>query len=150
MRPADSAERPPSVAERLSQALLHVAADDARAARRLLPIQPRQAAFFTQQAAEKQVLALIHAEGRGPVARSHQHQIAVLVDYLPTDHPLYADLQGLDRTTQFATRLRYPSASGHLPDPPDAGYLGQLLDEIDALHDEVRERCHDIARGRPG
>lgn len=132
------------MSRRRVESLLTLARGDARAAHRLLPDFPRHAAFHVEQAAEKLVLAVIEAEDRGPVERAHQHQINRLVGYLPMDHVLYADLQALDRTTPYATQLRYPSPGGALTHPPEASDLIDLLNDLDGLLDDVADHCRAV------
>jgi HEPN domain-containing protein len=135
---------------RTAEAYLNLSKDDIAAARRLLPDHSRHAAFWVQQAAEKLVRAVIEAEGAGPVERGHEHQIAILAEYLGSGHDFYYDFQRLDRTSSFATQTRYPSATGRVTDPPEVRVLEDLTREIESLHDDVREHCQDLSHGSKG
>lgn len=61
---------------------------------------------------------------------------------------LAADLQALDRTTPYATQLRYPAPGGGMADPPAAAELADLLNDLEALLDDVADHCRAVlARG---
>lgn len=66
---------------------------------------PAVAAYHCQQAAEKIVKAVLVAEG---LTFRKTHDIDALVELLPADHPLRADLRALDRFTPYAIAYRYP------------------------------------------
>jgi hypothetical protein len=56
-----------------------------------------------------------------------------MIEKLPPDHPMVADLKRLEFLTAFATTYRYPKPGGQLPPPPDASKIAAALDQIDAL-----------------
>ena len=120
------------------EGFLVIARDELGAAASLLPRQPRQAAFFLQQAAEKLLKAVLTAEGL-PFPRSHQ--LGALAALLPGDHPWRADLAALDRLTAYATVLRYPLPDGRPPPPPDSSDLAGLAREVAVLLGELEPWC---------
>ena len=115
-----------------------IARDELVATASLLPRQPRQAAFFLQQAAEKLLKAVLTAEG---LTFPRSHQLGALAALLPGDHPWRADLAALDRLTAYATVLRYPLPDGKPPPPPDPYELARSVHEVGGLLDEREPWC---------
>ena len=110
---------------------LRLAQSDARDARTLLATKGRNAAYLTQQAAEKLLLALLTSEGIER-SRSESHRLDVLVEKLPAANPLRPELASLGYLTAYATTFRYPKQGGRLPADPDWQRLEASLDQIDA------------------
>lgn len=126
------------------ESYLTLSKENITVARKLLYEHPRHAAFCVQQAAETLVRAVIEAEQRGPVQRGHEHQIAMLTDYLGSDHNFYYDFQKLDQTSPFATRMRYPSAGGKIASAPRHKDIEGMIEEIEIIYDDVRDHCYDV------
>lgn len=116
---------------------LRLASADLRDAMVLRSASSRNAAYLTEQAVEKLVLALLTSEGiHAPIRESHQ--LEVLVDKLPPDHGLLPRLRQLTFLTIYATTYRYPKTGGRLPPEPP-------WDRIDAAvavaGDAISEAC---------
>lgn len=112
---------------------LDIAAQDLKAVRNnLFGPEPTMdiAAYHCQQAAEKMVKAALIATGIDP---PRWHNIDELVDLLPADHPLRAELEPLGQLTPYAIAFRYP-----IPDPDAAPDLPKLEDVKAWLHDLER------------
>lgn len=117
-------------------AFLRLATEEAGAARLLARPAPRQAAYLCQQCAEKLARAILTAAG---VAFGPGHNLGQMAAALPPDHAWRSKLQGLDKHSPAATRFRYPSPSGRLPDPPDPGQIERDLAELAELLAAARE-----------
>ena len=117
-----------------------IAKEDIEAAERLLNYVPRAAAYHLEQAAEKMVKAVLVAEGEDPGA---SHDIATLVDMLPTGHEWKADLAALSPLSRFATSFRYPTPTGRVPAPPDAAELRRHGMLLRTLLDDALDWCRD-------
>jgi HEPN domain-containing protein len=110
---------------------LRLAAEDAKDARTLLAVKSRNAAYHAQQATEKLLLALLTSEDVH-AQRHESHQLGIMIEKLPPDHPMVADLKRLEFLTAFATTYRYPKPGGRLPPSPDGSKIAAALDQIDA------------------
>jgi hypothetical protein len=73
---------------------LRLAAEDAKDGRTLLAVRSRNAAYHAQQAAEKLLLALLTSENLH-AQRHESHQLGIMLEKLPPDHPMLADLTGV-------------------------------------------------------
>ncbi len=120
---------------------LRLALEDAKDARTLLTVKSRNAAYHAQQAAEKILLALLTSEDVH-VQRHESHQLGIMIEKLPSDHPMVADLKRLEFLTAFATTYRYPKTGGRLPPLPDWGKIASALDQIDGL---IKLACRHFA-----
>lgn len=105
---------------------LRLATGDLRDARLLRGAGSRNAAYLTEQAVEKLLLALLVSE-RIERTRAESHRLDILVDKLPAVHPLRAGLLELVYLTVFATTFRYPKDGGRLPPEPDWNRLDRSL-----------------------
>lgn len=93
-------------------AWLDLAESDAVAARRLLlPPEPiRQAAYLTQQAAEKAIKArLVDCGIPYPRHGGKGHDLFVLMELVPHSDPMKSIFSDLAAITPWATTFRYPS-----------------------------------------
>jgi HEPN domain-containing protein len=111
---------------------LRLVAEDAKDARMLLAVRSRNAAYHAQQAAEKLLLALLTSENLH-AQRHESHQLGIMLEKLPPDHAMQADLKPLEFLTAFATTYRYPKTGGRLSPPPDWSKIAAALDRIDGL-----------------
>ena len=96
---------------------LAVAEIDVKAARNCIrepEPTPEAAAYHCQQAAEKVVKAALVATGINP---PRIHDIAALVDRLPSAHPLMTMFRELESLTVYGLAYRYP-VDEQLTNPP--------------------------------
>ena len=120
--------------ERL-RALLHLAAEDTRAAALLAAHDNHYAAYHCQQAAEKLIRAwLIHHE----IEPGLSHHLDMLVAQLPEGEAWKARLAPLHRYTPYATTYRYATPGGRVPTAPEASGVARDAEHITALIDETR------------
>lgn len=113
------------------------AADNARS-------HPRHAAFSVQQAAEKLIKAVLEKEGVSyPAAR---HQLDNLVARVPPSNPFKGDLLPLTRLTSAATKYRYPTARGDVPDDPPISEIVEDMEAARLLLPEVRDWLREDRR----
>ena len=100
---------PEDIKERQVKAFLQLALEEKDAGATLRSTNPRQAAYFLQQAVEKLVRATLeHAE----VPAGPTHSIRALTDLLPQEHKLRELFLAFDDWNAAATRFRYPSSVG--------------------------------------
>lgn len=111
---------------------LRLAAADLADARTLRGTGSRNAAYHAQQAAEKLVLVLLTSEGVHAAIRE-SHQLDILLDKLPPEHPLQERLRSISFLTIFATTYRYPKPGGRLPGPPDWPAVDSAIEEVDRM-----------------
>lgn len=95
--------------------------------------QFEDAAYFAQQIAERVARALLTKAG---VPFGTSHNLGQMASALPEGHPFKSRINGFDPLSSAATKYRYPTASGWLPQTPDVEDLRKTLDELNAL---VRE-----------
>lgn len=120
--------------ERL-RALLHLAAEDTRAAALLAAHDNHYAAYHCQQAAEKLIRAwLIQHEIEPGLA----HHLDMLVAQLPEAEPWKARLAPLHRYTPYATTYRYATPGGRVPTAPEASGVARDAAHITSLIEEAR------------
>jgi HEPN domain-containing protein len=117
-------------------AFLDLATADLAHAKANLRSFPRHAAFTLQQAAEKIIKAILSAEGA--VFPGISHQLDDLVSRIPERNPFRADLLGLGHLTSSATRYRYPTPRGDVPEDPPAAEMREDLATLELLLPEVR------------
>jgi len=116
--------------------LLDLAARDVAHAQDNLRAHPAHAAWSIQQAAEKMIKAIL-----GQARVSHPattHQLDVLVALVPAGNPFRADLLDLTRLSASATKYRYPTPSGLVPEDPPLEEMVEDLRKIALLLPEVR------------
>jgi HEPN domain-containing protein len=117
-------------------AFLDLAAADLAHAKANLRAFPRHAAFTLQQASEKIIKAILSAEGVAFPGTSHQ--LDDLVSRISAENPFRADLLGLGHLTSAATRYRYPTPRGDVPENPPAAEMAEDLQTLQLLLPEVR------------
>lgn len=129
------------------ESYIELARQDIDAARKLVQEADHagRAAFYVEQAAEKMIKAVLSVEG---IPVSSSHQLGALAAMLPVDHEWRPDFARFDAFTSFATKFRYPTASGKLPTNPSAADVGKYIEEVSAILDDVHEWCRDKARSR--
>lgn len=130
-----------------AESFLELARKDLDAARKLVKDADHsgRAAFFVEQAAEKMIKAVLSVENIR-YAATH-HQLGALAALLPTDHEWRSDFASFDTFTSFATQFRYPTPSGRLPVNPSPSDIGEYIDEVSAILDDVVDWCRDAMRG---
>jgi HEPN domain-containing protein len=121
---------------RKSVAFLDLAATDLAHAKANLHKFPRHAAFTLQQAAEKIIKAVLTAENA--MFPGTSHQLDDLVSRIPATNPFRADLLGLGHLTSSATRYRYPTPRGDVPEDPSVAEMKEDLETLELLLPEVR------------
>jgi HEPN domain-containing protein len=97
--------------------------------------QFEDAAYFAQQIAERVARALLTKAG---VPFGTSHNLGQMASALPEGHPFKSRINGFDALSSAATKYRYPTASGWLPESPDAEGLRKTLDELAALVREAK------------
>ncbi len=73
----------------------------------------RQSVYLLQQSVEKLVRGMLEASS---IPAGPTHNIRSLAESLPLGHPLIERFKAFDELTPAATRYRYPTSQGHLPD----------------------------------
>ncbi len=116
-----------SVQRNRIDAFLRLAEEELQAARQLVQPSPRQAAYLTQQCAEKIARAILTGAG---VKYGTGHNLRQMAEALPAEHPWAEKIRPLNRLSPAATRYRYPSAEGRLFEPPDTRRLQQDVEEL--------------------
>jgi HEPN domain-containing protein len=125
---------PEYVQRRRIDAFLRLAEEELQAARQLVRQSPRQAAYHTQQCAEKIARAVLTDAG---VKYGPGHNLRQMAVALPAEHPWIDKIRPLNKLSPAATRYRYPSADGRLFDPPDTKRLQQDVEELADLLKEA-------------
>ncbi len=125
-----------SVQRRRIDAFLRLAEEELQAARQLVQTSPRQAAYLTQQCAEKIARAILTDAG---VKYGTGHNLAQMAEALPGEHPWTEKILPLNKFSPAATRYRYPSAEGQLFEPPDTKCLQQDVEELANLLKEATD-----------
>ena len=97
--------------------------------------QFEDAAYFAQQIAERVARALLTKAG---VPFGTSHNLGQMASALPEGHPFKSRINGFDALSSAATKYRYPTASGWLPEGPDAEGLRRTLDDLAALVREAK------------
>ncbi len=116
-----------SAQRRRINAFLRLAEEEIQAARQLVGQSPRQAAYLTQQCAEKIARAILTGAG---VKYGTGHNLGQMAEALPAEHPWAEKILPLNRLSPAATRYRYPSTEGRLFEPPDTICLQQDVEEL--------------------
>ncbi len=123
-----------SVQRKRVDAFLRLAEEELQAARQLAPSLPRQAAYLTQQSAEKLARAILTDAG---VKYGTGHNLAQMAGALPAEHPWIEKILPLNKLSPAATRYRYPSTEGRLFKPPGTIRLQQDVEELTKLLKEA-------------
>ncbi len=123
-----------SVRRRRIDAFLRLADEELQAARQLVRPLPRQAAFLTQQCAEKIARAILTGAG---VKYGTGHHLGQMAEALPAEHPWTEKILALNKLSPAATRYRYPSTEGRLFEPPATSCLQQDVEELADLLKEA-------------
>jgi HEPN domain-containing protein len=97
--------------------------------------QFEDAAYFAQQVVEARRTSSADKCWR---AVGTSHNLGQMASALPEGHPFKSRINGFDALSSAATKYRYPTASGWLPEGPDVESLRQTLDEAAALVREAR------------
>ena len=111
------------------RAMLHLAAEDAKAAKLLAQDGNHYAAYHCQQASEKLIRSLlIHHD----IEPGLDHHLDVLAGKLPESEPWRATLEPLHKYTPYATTFRYATPGGRVPPAPEASKIGVEAEQIAA------------------
>ncbi|MCB9743526.1 MAG: HEPN domain-containing protein [Alphaproteobacteria bacterium] len=123
-----------SAAERIA-AFLQLASEEVAAARLLADTNPRQAAYFCQQSAEKIARAVLTDAG---VLWGTGHNLGQMAAALPENNAWRERIRSLDKHSPAATRFRYPNPAGRLTRPPELRRLLADVAELESLLQDVR------------
>jgi HEPN domain-containing protein len=133
-------------AELLIANLLRVASEDLDAAKLLAEAGNRNAVYLCEQAAEKVIRAVVTSEGQHAGIK---HDLAEIVDMVPDDNPLKADLRAVEHLARYATAFRYPVSSSRtkriLPAPSDPELSKAIGDTERALAKAIAAFGVDLA-----
>lgn len=122
-------------------AMLHLAAEDAKAAKLLAASSNHYAAYHCQQAAEKLIRSvLIHHE----IEPGLDHHLDILMSKLPDSEPWKAVLAPLHKFTPYATTYRYATPGGRVPSAPDPAGIGADADHLAALLAKARKELAGV------
>jgi len=122
-------------------AMLHLAAEDAKAAKLLAASGNHFAAYHCQQAAEKLIRSvLIHHE----IEPGLDHHLDILIGKLPDAEPWKAVLAPLHKFTPYATTYRYATPGGRVPAAPDPARTGVEADQLAALVARARKEIAGV------
>src|ERR1043166_9589779 len=97
--------------------------------------QFEDAAYFAQQIVERVGRALLTKAG---VPFGTSYDLSQMASALPEGHPFKSRINGFDVLSSAATKYRYPTPSGWLPESPDSKSLRKILDELAALVKEAK------------
>jgi HEPN domain-containing protein len=97
--------------------------------------QIEDAAYFTQQIVERVARALLTKAG---VPFGTSHSLGQMANALPPEHPFKSRINEFDGLSSAATKYRYPTSSGWLPDAPDIDGLRKTLDDVTVLVGEAK------------
>jgi HEPN domain-containing protein len=97
--------------------------------------QFEDAAYFAQQSVERVARALLTKAG---VPFGTSHNLGQMASALPEAHPFKSRINEFDSLSSAATKYRYPTASGWLPEGPDFESLRRTLNEVAALVREAK------------
>jgi hypothetical protein len=61
---------------------------------------------------------------------------------LPTEHPLKPRINAFDMLSSAATRFRYPTPAGRLPDPPDVMTIRKTPADLTILLGEAKAHVY--------
>jgi HEPN domain-containing protein len=120
-----------------AESLLALAQSDLAHAADNVRTHPRHAAFSVQQAAEKMIKAVL--EKAGVTYPSTSHQLDDLVARVPAANPFKGDFIPLTRLTSAATKYRYPTARGDVPEDPSIAEIKEDIAAVKLVLPEVRD-----------
>jgi len=126
-----------------------LAESDAVAARRLLlpPESVRQAAYLTQQAAEKAIKARLIDSGISfPRHGGKGHDLLVLTDLLPKSDAMKNVFSDIAAITPWATAFRYPSDDPATEARVTSAEIAQKLKQIEDAIGSMRSLLRDKRR----
>jgi len=133
--------------ELLISNFLRIAAEDLEGARLLAASSNRNAVYLCEQAAEKVIRAVVTSENQHAGIK---HELAEMVDLIPDENPLKADLRAIEHLSQYATAYRYPVSSSktkRIPRPPTTDELREAIDNTaTALRNAVLRFKVDLQR----
>ena len=89
--------------------------------------QFEDAAYFAQQIVERVARALLTKAG---IPFGTSHNLGQMASVLPDGHPFKSRINGFDGLSSAATKYRYPTSSGWLPEAPDIDGLRKTLDDL--------------------
>ncbi len=124
-----------SEAKRIA-AYLTLAGEEVAAARLLARAQPRQAAYFCQQAVEKVARAVLASMA---IPFGVSHNLGQMAAALPVGHPWRGRITVFDRLSPASASTRYPTPAGRLAPAPDADEVAEDVVAIEALLAVARE-----------
>lgn len=122
-------------ADNVARSYLLLADEEIRSAQLLAPTNPRQALYFTAQAAEKAARAILAKQG---IAFGTSHNLGQMAVTLAPEDPLRPRLLALDRLSPASTRTRYPNPRGALPAAPTAEMLKVEIADVTTFIGEVK------------
>ncbi|MCX7321973.1 HEPN domain-containing protein [Tardiphaga sp.] len=130
-----------------AESFIELARNDIAVARLVLKVDPGNAAFHLQQAAEKLAKAVLTIE---TIAFGTTHQIGALAAMLPADHVFRPDLAGFDAFSSYGTSTRYPLPGGGMPRLPSQDALKEGIRDVASVIDEIDDfRREREASSRP-
>jgi HEPN domain-containing protein len=88
------------------------------------------AALYVQQTAERVARALLTHAG---IHFGTSHNLAQMAEALPAEHPFRERIRSFDDFSTAVTAFRYPSPTGRLKEPPQAGHLEKRLADVEQL-----------------
>jgi len=98
---------------------------------------PSVICFLCQQTAEKYLKALLIYQDIEVV---YTHELDALVDLIPTELNLEAEIAGYEELTDYAVGVRYPGFGNEI----DATEAGRVFDIASAVREAVRRKLTDI------
>jgi HEPN domain-containing protein len=114
--------------------MLRIASQDLEGARLLNQAGNRNAAYLSEQAAEKVIRAVLTSEG---IQAGIRHELPDMVDKVPDENPVKPALRAIEHLTAYATAFRYPSPRGRVRPPPTTAVLDVDIAKIDAAMSAV-------------
>jgi HEPN domain-containing protein len=107
--------------------------------------QFEDAAYFAQQIVERLARALLTKAG---IPFGTSHNLGQMASALPAGHPFKSRINEFDSLSSAATKYRYPTSSGWLPQAPDIEGLRKTLDDLTVLTRETKAYVYGRASSR--